>query len=194
MPNWIVFTITFLCASLTSCMATPSYRSSTAHLCGPIVGNGWSDGARNIGGVSYDFTSFIWAKQDKELPLQGVYWVGVHGITLGAGAGEYAPPMIYDSGDAELEVSGRKIKAIRRLWRSDTGVDGLSEVSVPANLNVRGKIVSPSFYIAFPVKIDDPMTEFVFRSGTILLDGVRYPLPVYKSCYDHGGFRWYPIT
>jgi len=177
-------------------MATTSHHSGRAYLCRPIETNGWEDQGRKIGDVYYGFRVSIGKGRGQDIPLQNIYTIAIEGTTSGLGAGERAPPVIYDPNEAELEVKGKKIKALRRLWRSDDSGDTSPppEVSIPANLNVLGKVLSSTFYIAFPIKIDDPKTQFVFRPGTILLDGTRYPLPVYKSCYESGGFRWYPIT
>lgn len=175
------------------CMATIGHYDAFRSLCyAPDNRNGWKDSRnREIGGVDYWFEvdEIYPSDTDVKFPVENMHWILLSGGTFGKAIGKPAPPMVFDPKAAELEMDGGITKAIPRLWRYEslsTKGDVLYEVSAPTNINVFGDIVTPSFLIAFPVKIKNLKEKYTFRPGTILLDGVRYSLPEYKSCYTPG--------
>jgi len=187
-----------VCFLLTACMATLEHSEASGSLCEVVEANGWGlSHNRKEKGTDYSFSvadSFAWKVTG---PIEDVHWIELTGYTAGKLAGYAAPTMIYDPGEAELEVSGKVIKAASKLWESRQirgQYQPAAETPIPLNLNSMEEGASDSFFIAFPVDISNPKTEYIFRPGTILLDGVRYPLPVYKSCYKPGNFHLYPIT
>jgi len=177
--------------SLVACMATPSFSSSHGYLCEISEPNGWLDKERVVDKVHYNFDIKDLVGSTIAAPINDVHWVGVDAWTAGREVGWPAPPIVYDATEATLIVEGNKINALPGLWVKDS--DSYKKISGPTDLNIKGKIIA-LFYIAFPVKMDDPKIKYIFKPGTILLNGVRYPLPVYKSCHEPGGFSWYPIT
>jgi hypothetical protein len=204
---------------ISGCMVELKHDPEMTLLCDVAELNGWElDGARptrdvekQIGEITYKFNVFDkgsgnkarWAAPfghpngDNETvgPIQGVYWVELFGVG-NAPEGNYGPinqrSLIYDPSEAVLTINGAAFHALPRAWR------GLShpgrEVSVPVDLDARkNKDLEMSVFIAFPTKPPSKKDEYALSPGSIVLDGTRVPLPVFKSCHYDGKTYWQGI-
>jgi len=186
---------------LTGCLSTYSYRTAETTLCQAEAGSDWHGRGTALGfernGVKYHFRmDDLGSKNSDRYGAEGKFWVLVDGYTSGSAAGAYAPAMVFDPRDAVIEIDGRRIAALPELWEAAI-IRGyyrpLRQVAIPANLNLLGRPVPTSFFMAF--SMPDPGTHSTYRihPGSIALDGVKTPLPAFSSCYKSGEGRWTPV-
>ncbi|PRC94318.1 hypothetical protein [Solimicrobium silvestre] len=111
--------------------------------------------------------------------LSGVYWIKLDGSPIPRDRG--LPVMAYDPAKAYIEVQGKRIPAIPRIW---TGAEmPETEVTLPVNFTHK------TYFLAFPVTLDK-FDTFRVGFGSAWLNGVEIPLPAYESCNTSVHFDW----
>lgn len=200
--TWIRHAAALMSAfSLAGCFATYSYRTAETTLCHSEAGSDWHGRDTSIGlkrdAVAYTFSVDDLGPKNANIHAgEEKFWINIYAATFGKAAGYRAPEMVFDPRKAIIEIDGRRIAALPQLWEADI-VNGhyrpVKEVPIPANLNLLGRAVPASFFIAF--NMPDPRTRSTYRfhPGSIVLDGVRTPLPAFSSCYKPGKGGWTPI-
>jgi hypothetical protein len=197
-----VVAIAIVASSIFGCAATLQHRPEVSALCNPAESNGWTGyetrwESRIITGNDYIFTLMDKGSRGGITgPVDHVYWVMFGAMTSGSAVGFPRLPMVYDPSSAVVEIDGRRVHALPRLWRAEQ-VRGdfvpTSEVAVPADLNVPDARFPNWYYMAFPMHTPRASDQWRLAGGTILLDGVQTPLPVAESCHTDADTRWVPI-
>lgn len=187
-----------LLGGLAGCMGTYVREPERVHLCRAEAAHGWdTSGHQERDGVTYH-VKFTDSGSEPEVtgPIPQVYWVGLQGGTAGSAAGRRAPPMLYDPGEAYIDIDGRRVNALPRLWTAGD-VGGLSAavqaLSPPADLNDPAHRTWRGYYIAFPMRPPAKDARYVISPGTILLDGQRVTLPRQLSCHEDARTRYSPL-
>jgi hypothetical protein len=203
-------------SNISGCMVELVHDPETSHLCSVAELNGWerdSDSSthvrKKIGDFTYSFSVFDlgsgnkarWAipfghpNGDNQIvgPIADVHWIELNGVG-DAPPGNYGPinqrSLIYDPSEAVLTIGQTTYRALPRVWRGSTAPT--TEASIPIDLDARKqKDYGTNFvFLAFPTKPPLPGNEYTFSPGSIVLDGVRTALPVFKSCHRDGKTYW----
>ncbi len=171
---------------------TVAHQGEQVSLCKVVEPNGWSFEkdhplSATFVGASSSYVFNVFEKGSNDVihgPLPRAYWITVTGTMQGPSP-PTRKPMMYDPGSAVLEINGQRVQAIPRLWRSEQGnlFQPAKEVAVPANLDVEYGGTLGFFFVAFPISPPRPKDTYVFRPGSILIDGKRQTLPAFASCY-----------
>ncbi len=125
------------------------------------------------------------------------FWIKVTGMTIGSANPKLRRPFVYDPTEAVLEIEGKRVSAIPKIWFSEQ-VNGIyqpvSETPIPTDLNIEYQRLTASFFIGFPIPPPTAKQTYKFHPGTALLDGKRVNLPSFGSCYFPFKVWLYPVT
>jgi hypothetical protein len=179
--------------ALSGCLVTPTVQFEKVYLCKAEPGSVWKGEGTNVvldrDGVRYRFQVV-----EGQQPDENFYWVQLN-VDSEYGTkvdGKYVPsknrlPMIYDPTDAWIEVNGKRTAAVPKLWAGSGGPSasrrGL-ELPVPANVNPPSDKVYNDVFIGFPIRAPWSREKYRFNPGSIMIDGVKTPLPVFESCFS----------
>ena len=202
-PHLLGSLLALASTGLAGCMATLEHTPDTAHICSTADARGWK-GSGSDWGLARDGQPY-WSfgliddgsRHSVDGPLKDVYWVMFSAGTFGSGVGAPRLPMVYDPADAVLQVGGREVHALPRLWTAEQRAGYFvptRELAVPARLNAPDIPFPEWFYLAFPVKPPRASDTWRIDSGSILLDGQRVPLPVGQSCFTPSRTWMSPIV
>lgn len=214
----LLFFSSALILGTSGCMVILMHDPEVVCLCDVAELNGWEQGNdgrevhKKIGDFTYMFRVFDigsgnkarWAlpgrhpNGDNEVlgPVSGVYWVQLWGLG-NAPQGVLGPinlrSLKYNPSDAFLTIGDRTYRALPRVWRGSFAPK--VEVSTPVDLDARKQMGSANdaVFIAFPTQSPSPRDVYSFSPGSIVLDGVQTPLPVFKSCHTDGKTYWMGI-
>jgi len=190
-------------AALAGCLptATLEHRPEEARLCRTVDARGWNgaDTSWRYTLDDGDMVSFDWSdagsSRDIPGPLEGVYWVEFGASSRGRTAEAPRPTMVFDPSTAVLEIGGRQVHALPRLWTSELAKGTYapaSELPVPARLSA-GSLMSRNFFLAFPVPVPRARDTWRIDGGTIAIEGRDMSLPVAQSCFTPARTWWAPI-
>jgi hypothetical protein len=197
----IIITLLFIASvsGLQGCVATYSYHPENVRTCKTEAGSEWSGGGTNLRliqpNASYSFHLTDQGSNNVgSFVKTDMFLVMVYGASFGKLAGMYVPEMLYDPSNAFIEIDGKKILAMPKIWEANL-VNGYygptKELPAPTNLNVI-RPVPQNFFIGF--KFDpSPGDTYRIHVGKIILDGKETALPTFLSCYKEGYGKWYPI-
>jgi len=190
-------------AALAGCLptATLEHRPEAAQLCRTVDARGWTGtGATwqltlDDGDHAYFSWSDAGSTRDVAGPIEGVYWVGFSAFTVSRLQDGPRPVMVFDPSTAVLEIGGRRVHALPRLWASELAAGYYApktELPVPGRLS-GGSFMGHDFFLAFPVPSPRARDTWRVDAGTITIEGRDTPLPVAQSCFTPSKTWWAPI-
>ena len=190
-------------AALAGCLptATLAHRPEAAQLCRTVDARGWTGtgDAWQLTLDGGDRAYFSWndagSTRDVPGPLEGVYWLGFTAFAVAQANEAPRPPMVFDPSTVVLEIGGRRVHALPRLWASSLSRGyhaPTDELPVPGRLTA-GSSPSHDFFLAFPVPTPRARDTWRIDGGAIAIAGREMTLPVAESCFTPSRTWWAPI-
>jgi hypothetical protein len=196
-------TLAILASALSGCLptATLEHRPEGARICRTVDARGWAgegdSWTRALGDDRHARFGWVDEGSTRQIPgpLEGVYWVEFSAFAVGTTRESPRPVLVFDPSTAVLEIGGRPVHALPRLWLAERGEINhvpRTELPVPATLNP-GTSINDRFFLAFPVPTPRARDTWRIDGGTIAIDGRATALPVAESCFTPSKTWWAPI-
>jgi len=190
-------------AALAGCLptATLEHRPEESRLCRTVDARGWAgketSWQRALGDDRHAYFSWGDTGTTRQIrgPLEGVAWVEFSAFAVGTTRESPRPTLVFDPSTAVLEIGGRQVHALPRLWLAERGEIGnvpRTELAVPATLNPASSR-NDNFFLAFPVTLPRARDTWRVDGGAITIEGRATALPVAESCFTPARTWWAPI-
>jgi hypothetical protein len=179
--------------ALSGCMAWPYVQFPKAELCKAEPGSAWK-GPGTWQTLTRDGVQYTAQIEERRDLGDDAYWVLLKFNSDKPAVkidGKYVlskekVPMIYDPKDAWVEVNGKRTPAVPTLWAPMDSAAGVPHpgpvMPAPANVNRERSVLYGEVFVRFDIPPLGSGDTYRFSPGTITIDGVATPLPVFASC------------